>query len=155
MPCVSVADVTVAAPSGVTCGEVHLPGHPPLVMVIRSLEPALTHAVDSHQSPGPWLMITVPDGQPFTTGTGAVGIGVSEPVMCSGVPIGLGLPGTDVPEAMPGVPVPGAWAPGTGEAQDAAAADSSRHAAASDAARALSGPTGDRCPPVVGIRHVL
>lgn len=154
LPCGSVEDVTVAAPAGVTRGGVQLPGHPPLVRVIRSRVPAFTQAVDSHQFPGPWMMVTVPDGHPFSTGTGPVGIGVSEPVMRSGVIVGPGLPGTDVPMAEPGVPVPGADAPGTGEAQDTAAADSNTHTAVSRTPLVLSGPIGDRCPPVVDVRHV-
>src|SRR5579859_1285460 len=122
LPDGSVVDVTVAAPSGASCGRVQ-PLVPSATRRSRSLAPALMHTVDVPVSAGLWVMVTTPDGQP--TGTGVVGMAVSVgvPVMCTGVTIGPGLAGTA--ETEPGV-------------QDATATDSKTHTAASRARLSLS-----------------
>lgn len=85
-PCESVVAATLAAPAGVTCGALQVP-YPSSGRSSRSRAPALTQAVES-PSLNWYLMVTAPDGQPFTAGTGPVGASEGEAVMRTGVTIG-------------------------------------------------------------------
>jgi hypothetical protein len=96
----------------------------------------------------------VPDRQPFGIGVVGSAVAVGGPsVMRTGEADALGLGCRGETEACP--PAPGGEAPGAGEAQDTAAADSSTHTAASRAPGPLIGPIRNHRSIVTGIRHVL
>jgi len=105
-------------------------------------------------------MATVPDGQPFTAGTGPVGSADSAGFrlgtrIAEAGPVGLAFPRVRGPGTGVGAVAPGGDAPEATEAQDTTTG-SSRQAAASRAPAPLrSRGTGDHSSPLGGVRMLM